>query len=68
MSVRLSENIKRSFTALSRDSVNSYFNELEKALTGIPADNIINYNETNLSDDSVRERMIAKKGTKHAQL
>jgi len=43
---RLSENIKRSRAAVSRTTINEYFDNLELSLENVPPKNIINYDET----------------------
>lgn len=51
LSKRMCENIKRSRAQVSRDILNEYFTNLSIALQDVPPCNIINYDETNLSDD-----------------
>jgi len=43
LKTRLGENIKRSRAAVSRTVINEYFDNLEISLSGIPPQNIINY-------------------------
>jgi len=62
---RLCENIKRSRAAVSRTTGGSYFANLEEELVGVPACNILNYDETNLSDDPGKKCAIFKRGMKH---
>lgn len=54
LSQRLCQNIKRSRTQVSREDINGYLNNLEHSLNNIPPSNILNYDETNLSDDPGR--------------
>lgn len=42
-----------------------YFDNLSKVLVGVAPSNIINYDETNLSDDPGRKKIICKRGTKY---
>lgn len=51
ISERMVQNIKRARAKVSPESVNEYFNHLEETLTNIPPENIVNYDETNLSDN-----------------
>lgn len=62
LSTRLCQNIKRSRAAVSPDTINNYFDELEKELKDVPPSNIINYDETNLCDDPGRKKLIFKRG------
>jgi|UniRef100_A0A2S2QDD5 hypothetical protein len=62
---RLCQNIKHSHTQVSKEDINEYFNNLEHSLTNIPPCNILNYNETNLSDDPGRIKVISKCSRKY---
>lgn len=44
-----------------------YFGYVEKELEGVPASNIINYDETNLSDDPGKKKVITKRGCKYPE-
>lgn len=66
ISVRLSENIKRVRAAVNHEMINKYFDELEKSLEGVPSANIVNYDETNFSDDPGKIKVVVKRGSKHA--
>lgn len=65
LSQRLCQNIKRSRTQVSREDINEYFNNLEHSLNNIPPSNILNYDETNLSDDPGTIKVISKRGCKY---
>ncbi|CAH2108940.1 unnamed protein product [Euphydryas editha] len=67
ISSRLSQNIKRSRAAVSPETINEYFGELETSLQGIPPCNIINYDETNLTDDPGRKRVLVKRTVKYPE-
>ncbi|XP_065642657.1 jerky protein homolog-like [Hydra vulgaris] len=67
LSYRACQNICRRRAAISCDSVNRFFNNLEDTIKNIQPQNIINYDETNLSDDPKSKQMIFRKGTKHAE-
>ena len=62
---RPSTKIKRSRAAVSRTVVKQYFDHLEKELEGVPPSNIVNYDETNLTDDPGRKKVIVKRGCKY---
>lgn len=66
LSVRASENLKRARASLTVDTLNTYFNELHTSIEGVPPANIINYDESNLTDDPGRQRVIVRRGVKHA--
>lgn len=67
LSQRLCQNIKKSRTQVSRKDINEYFNNLEHSLNNIPPSNILNYDETNLSDDQERIKVISKRGCKYPE-
>lgn len=67
VSNRMCQNIKRSRAAVSPEMINSYFNELEKELNGVPPCNIINYDETNLCDDPGKRKLIFRRGCKYPE-
>lgn len=56
----MSQNIKRCRTNLSPEIINQYFDNLEINLKDVPASNMVNYDEINLSDDPVRFKVIIK--------
>lgn len=64
---RICQNIKRARATVSPKQINIYFNHLEKSIEGVPPSNIINYDETNLSEDPGRSKVIAKKGMKYSE-
>ena len=47
--------------------INNYFQELDKSLAGVFPENIINYDEANLSDDPGRCRLIFKWGARYPE-
>lgn len=64
---RMCQNIKRNRAAVSPNIVNEYFDNLDESLKDIPPSNIMNYDETNLSDDPGRKQVIMKRGTKYPE-
>lgn len=62
---RLGKNMKRSRTAVSRETINAYFDKLNISLTDIPPKNIIKYNETNFSDNHRRKKLLVTQTSKH---
>lgn len=67
LGLRLAQNIKKKRAAVSEKVVNDYFDQLEKTLEGIPPKNIVNYDETNLTDDPGKNKCIFKRGTKYPE-
>ena len=61
--MRLCQNISRKRAGVSKTAVIEYFNNLQVTLEDIPPQNIINYDETNLSDDPGRKKVVVKRGT-----
>ncbi|XP_039755804.1 uncharacterized protein LOC120630605 [Pararge aegeria] len=67
ISQRYSQNIKKKRAEVSPDTIKEYFKELEVSLAGINPSNVINYDETNLTDDPGRKKIITKRGTKYPE-
>lgn len=67
LSHRMCQNVKRSRAAVSRETITEYFQRLETELKDIPPENIINYDETNLSDDPGRKKVIVRRGCKYPE-
>ena len=64
---RLAMNIKKKRAAVSRPVIDDYFDGLETSLDGLPPQNIINYDESNLTDDPGRVKCIFRRGTKYPE-
>lgn len=65
LTVRLAQNIKRSRAEVTEATINEYFSELKQSIEGIPGENIVNYDETNFSDDPGKPKVVCKRGSKH---
>ena len=65
--MRLCQNITRKRTAVSKTATISYFNNLQETIEDILPQNIINYDETNLSDDPGRKKGAVKRGTQYPE-
>lgn len=65
--IRMSQNIKRSRAGVTPEKVKSYFDNLRKSIEGIPPTNIVNYDETNLTNDPGRKKVIVKRGCKYPE-
>ncbi len=59
--VRIANNLSQKRAELKPDEVKTFFVNLKKELEGVPATNIINYDETNLKDDIGRKRCLFKR-------
>ena len=57
LSERLITNITRKRAAVDDVVINNYFDELSISLAGIPPENILNYDETGLTDDPGKKKM-----------
>lgn len=52
---------------VNEDTINEYFDHFEETLREVPPGNIVNYDETNLTDDPGREKVYVARGNKHAR-
>lgn len=64
---RLCQNIKTSRSEMKKDEFVKYFDNLKDVVKEVPADNILNYDETNLADDPGQEKLIFKRGKKYPE-
>lgn len=60
LTFRLSENVKRNRASITPEVMKTYFNELENSIQGIPNTHIINYDETNFTDDVGKKKVNLK--------
>lgn len=67
LSSRICQNISRKRAAVSEEVVVAYFENLEESLRGVHPANIINYDETNITDDPKGKLQIFRRGIKHAE-
>lgn len=67
LSQRTTQNIKRSRAEKTTDEMVNYFNNLERSLDGIPKENILNYDETNLSDNPGSQKCLFRRGVKYPE-
>jgi hypothetical protein len=63
--VRIADNLSRARAELSPDDVKKFFTNLGKELEGVPPTNIINYDETNLTDDTGRKRCVFRRSCRY---
>lgn len=67
LSNRVARNINVSRAVIDREIINSFFDQLERELEGVPPSNIWNYDETNLGDDPGAKRVLIRRGTKYPE-
>lgn len=64
---RLAGNIKVSRAKVDAQIIREYVTNLGKSLDGVPPENLINYDETAMTDDPGRKKVIIKRGTKYPE-
>lgn len=67
LTVRKCANITPKRGSVDKDIVNSYFDNIEKELQGIPPENVFNFDETNVSDNPGTKKCIFKRGVKYPE-
>lgn len=67
LSKRTSQSIKQSRAKVDYTIINSYFDNLSKSLENVTPDSIINYDETNFTDDPGRTKVIVRRQCKRAE-
>lgn len=65
--LRTVSNYSRKRASLSSTVINEYFDHLEHTLSGVPPENIFNYDETNLSDNPGKKKALVRRGSKYPQ-
>ena len=68
LSLRMCENVKKRRVSVSRDTTKNHFDNLKESLDGVPAKNLINYDNTNFSDDLGWKLSLVKHGMKHPEV
>ena len=67
LTTRLSTNIKHDRAKVSPTVIKEYFSHLGNTLENVPPENIINYDETNLTDDPGKKKVIVRRGVKYPE-
>lgn len=67
LSARLCQNINKKRAEISTESINTFFVHVTQLLKDVPADNIINYDETNFTNDPGRKQMVFRRGVKYPE-
>lgn len=68
LSERLAQNIKRARAEVDVSTMSEYFQELEKSLEGVDPSLMVNYDETNITDDPGRKKIVTRRGCKHPDM
>lgn len=64
---RFAANIKRVRASVNAEVLKEYISRLGKTVEGVPAANIWNFDESNLTDNPGQKKVIVKKGTKYPE-
>lgn len=67
LTLRSIQNITKARAEKTLDEFKEYFNNLESSLQNIPPSNILNYDETNVSDDPGSTKCIFRRGIKYPE-
>ncbi|XP_072375486.1 uncharacterized protein [Diabrotica undecimpunctata] len=59
--------VKRSRTIIDENIINDYFDELQVTLDGVDANLILNYDETNITDDPGKKKVVVRRGCRHPE-
>lgn len=64
---RLAQNIKRVRAGITKEAITDYFENLRGIIENVPACNIVNYDESNLTDDPGRSKVLCRRGSKRVE-
>jgi hypothetical protein len=64
---RKCQNVKKARATVKLEEFEEYFDNLEKTMDGVLPEDVINYDETNATDDPGEEKVVVRKATKHAE-
>jgi len=64
---RVAANIKPNRAEITPEVINNYFANLAPLLENVPASNIFNYDETNITDDPGKKQVIVRRGLKRIE-
>ena len=64
---KLCQNISKKKAAVDEEVITNYIQELKTTVKDIPPTNIINFDETNLTDDPGKKKMICKRGVRYPE-
>lgn len=64
---RVATNIKRSRAAVSKETLEQFFDNIENVIKNLPSSNIFNYDESNLADDPGKKKCLYRRGVKYPE-
>lgn len=64
---RMVGNIKKQRAKVSVEVMNEFYDSLDVELAGIPPSNIYNFDETNLTDDPGKKKVVTKRGLRYPE-
>ena len=67
LSLRFAENVKRTRAAVDETMLRSFFENLATELQDVSSRNVWNFDETNLTDDPGKKKVLVKKGCKYPE-
>ena len=67
LSHRMCQNVSPSRASVSPVIVESFFSHYAQSIQGVPPKHLLKFDETNLSDDPGRKKVLMKKGTKYPE-
>lgn len=67
LSNKMCQNIKRARAKVDHDAINLYFDELNHSFEGVLPHSVINYDETNITDDPGRKKVVVRRGCRHPE-
>ncbi|KAG5878010.1 hypothetical protein JTB14_025465 [Gonioctena quinquepunctata] len=67
LSNRFSQSVKESRAAVNYEVINKFFDNLTQNIENVSSEGIINYDETNFTDDPGRVKVIVRKKSKRAE-
>jgi hypothetical protein len=67
LTVCFAANIKKVRAGVTENIISDYVDNLKVLVENFPPENIYNYNETNVSDDPGRKRIICRRGCKYPE-
>lgn len=67
LSKRMCQNIKKARAVKGEEEIEEYFQNLARSLENVPPDNILNFDETNLTDDPGSIKCIYRRGIKYPE-
>lgn len=67
LSKRLSQTIKESRAEVCPETINNYFDHLSESLQNVTPEAVVNYDETNFTDDPGRVKVLVRRSSKRAE-